>query len=363
MSRTIDIDTKTFVRFWLVLIAFAAAGFFIIKAAGGLIIVGISAFLAISLHPLAKQIDKIDKRKSRPGLSSALAVFTIALAFAIIVGVIGPVIVEQVSNFLATAPAKISEVIDHLDINGIGNYFGIPNLQDSLTSGIKSFSSTMLGNISNIAVGSIGAISNIITSVILTIVLTILFMLDGPTMLKDFWRVMAVKDKKSAKVWQHVTSRMSNVVAAYVSSQVFIALLDGLMTMLGVFVITLIFNLPVTLAVPLGLISFLFFLIPMFGPVIGCILNTTLLFINAPGAAIAFFIFYLIYQQIENNIIGPRIQGKGLNLPPLAILVSITIGMYAFGLIGCIVAIPIAGCIKILFEEAANIRAALDDEK
>ena len=174
---------------------------------------------------------------------------------------------------------------------------------------------------------------------------------------------MAVKDKKSAKVWQHVTSRMSNVVAAYVSSQVFIALLDGLMTMLGVFIITLIFGLPVTLAIPLGLISFLFFLIPMFGPVIGCILNTTLLFINAPGAAIAFFIFYLIYQQIENNIIGPRIQGKGLNLPPLAILISITIGMYAFGLIGCIVAIPIAGCIKILFEEAANIRAALDDEK
>ena len=222
MSRTIDIDTKTFVRFWLVLIAFAAAGFFIIKAAGGLIIVGISAFLAISLHPLAKQIDKIDKRKSRPGLSSALAVFTIALAFAIIVGVIGPVIVEQVSNFLATAPAKISEVIDHLDINGIGNYFGIPNLQDSLTSGIKSFSSTMLGNISNIAVGSIGAISNIITSVILTIVLTILFMLEGPTMMQDFWRVMAVKDKKSAHVWQRVITRMGNVVAAYVSSQVFI---------------------------------------------------------------------------------------------------------------------------------------------
>ena len=131
-------------------------------------------------------------------------------------GVIGPVIVEQVSNFLATAPAKISEVIDHLDINGIGNYFGISNLQDSLTSGIKSFSSTLLGNISNIAVDSIGTISNIITSVILTIVLTILFMLDGPTMLKDFWRVMAIKDKKSAKVWLHVTSRMSNVVAAYV---------------------------------------------------------------------------------------------------------------------------------------------------
>ena len=181
--------------------------------------------------------------------------------------------------------------------------------------------------------------------------------------MQDFWRVMAVKDKKSAHVWQRVITRMGNVVAAYVSSQVFIALLDGLMTMLGVFVITLIFNLPVTLAVPLGLISFLFFLIPMFGPIIGCILNTTLLFINAPGAAIAFFIFYLVYQQIENNIIGPRIQGKGLNLPPLAILISITIGMYAFGLIGCIVAIPIAGCIKILFEEASNIRATLDDEK
>ena len=106
MSRTIDIDTKTFVRFWLVLIAFAAVGIFIIKAAGGLIIVGISAFLAISLHPLAKQIDKIDKRKSRPGLSSALAVFTIALAFTIIVGVIGPVMSSKFLIFLPPPQPK-----------------------------------------------------------------------------------------------------------------------------------------------------------------------------------------------------------------------------------------------------------------
>ena len=99
----------------------------------------------------------------------------------------------------------------------------------------------------------------------------------------------------------------------------------------------------------------------MFGPVIACIINTVLLFVNSPWAAFSFFLFYLIYQQIENNIIAPRVQGKGLGLPPVIILISIIIGMYAFGLIGCLIAIPIAGCIKVIIDEYAAIKKVIDD--
>ena len=108
----------------------------------------------------------------------------------------------------------------------------------------------------------------------------------------------------------------------------------------------------------MGLISFTFYLIPMFGPIIGCILISALLLFSSPLAAIIFIIFYIVYQQIENNFIAPKIQGDALNLPTALILTAIVIGMYMFGLVGAIIAIPIAGCIKVILEELPNLREA-----
>ena len=70
-----------------------------------------------------------------------------------------------------------------------------------------------------------------------------------------------------------------------------------------------------------------------------------------------FLIFYIIYQQFENNMIAPKIQSNGMELPSLIILISITIGMYIFGLLGAIISIPVAGIIKVLYDEYPNIRA------
>ena len=61
---------------------------------------------------------------------------------------------------------------------------------------------------------------------------------------------------------------------------------------------------------------------------------------------------------MENNVIAPKIQGDALNLPAVAILVAIVIGMYMFGLLGAIIAVPVAGCIRVLVDEYPNIKAA-----
>ena len=64
-----------------------------------------------------------------------------------------------------------------------------------------------------------------------------------------------------------------------------------------------------------------------------------------------FIIFFIVYQQIENNYVSPTIQSKKVELSALAVLASVTIGLYVFGLAGGIISIPIAGCIKVLLEE------------
>jgi predicted PurR-regulated permease PerM len=70
-----------------------------------------------------------------------------------------------------------------------------------------------------------------------------------------------------------------------------------------------------------------------------------------------------VYAQIENNVIAPKIQGNALNLPATVVLVAIIIGMNVFGLIGAIIAIPIAGCIKVLIEEVPGLREAEIEER
>ena len=96
----------------------------------------------------------------------------------------------------------------------------------------------------------------------------------------------------------------------------------------------------------------------MFGQFIGGTIVTLILAVSSPIAAVIFAIIYIIYAQIENNVISPKIQGDALNLPAVVILSAVVIGMYMFGLIGAIIAIPIAGCIRVLIDEYPNIRAA-----
>ena len=128
--------------------------------------------------------------------------------------------------------------------------------------------------------------------------------------------------------------------------------------MLIVFIISLIFGLTPSLAIPMGLITALFYLIPMFGQFIGSAIVTVLILFSSPWAGLIYAIVYISYAQVENNIIAPKIQGDALNLRPVMILCAIIIGMYMFDLLGAIIAIPIAGCIRVLVEEFPNFRAA-----
>ena len=139
-----------------------------------------------------------------------------------------------------------------------------------------------------------------------------------------------------------------------------VAVVDGCASTIIVFVLSLILGFSSNLAIPMGLITMLFYLIPMFGQFIGGTLVTVILFFSNPLAAGVFAIIYIVYAQIENNLIAPKIQGDALKLKPVVILCAIVIGMYMFGLLGAIVAIPIAGCIRVLAEEYPNFKALKD---
>ena len=361
MSKTIEVDTKTFVRFWAVVLGLGLIALFFIQSISGIIIVLTSVFFAVALRPLAKKIDNIDKKKERRNFSSVAAVLIVVFSILAVIGLVGPVVVNETSKFLSTAPEQINSFLSSEMVDDFGNSIGIPDLKTQIVSSVKDASQSFISGISGFTLSSIGTIGSVFTAIVLVVVLTILFMLQGPEVLDSFWNSLSGKNQKASKVWRRVFNRMANVISKYVSGQLLVAVLDGVIVAISVFTLSILFGFSANLAIPMGLIAAFFYLIPMFGPIITAILVTLLLLPSSPWAGAIFLIFYIIYVQFENNLIAPRIQGKGMALPPLLILVAVTIGIYSFGLIGCAVAIPVAGCIKVLIEEYPAIKNAKEE--
>lgn len=364
MSKTIEVDTKTFVRFWLVILGFGLAALFVWRAWEALVIIGISLFLTIAIRPLAQQINRLTK-KDHAASSSIIAYIIVIGVLGIVVSMVGPVVIEQTTQFVQQLPTTFEHTLGGWDgINDFGQSLGIDNLQNEIMTALQNFSSGFVSNIGNALVMSVGTVAKVLTNLILTIVLTLFFSLEGPSIVDKGWNILEGRRKNSAvRAWKRLAGRMVDVVSTYVSHQAMVALLDGLVVTVAVLLLSFTFGLPGGLALPMGLIAMVFYLIPMFGPIISCILITLVLLFSSPVAAAVFLVFYIIYAQVENNVIAPKIQGNALNLPATMVLVAIIIGMNVFGLLGAIIAIPIAGCIKVIVEELPNLREAESKEQ
>lgn len=359
MGKTIEVDTRTFVRFWLVILGFGLAGLFICKAWEALMIIGIALFLTIAIRPLARRINRFTK-KDHATSSAILAYVAVLVILGVIFAVVGPVVIEQTTQFVQQLPETFEHTLGGWDgINEFGRGLGVDNLQNEIMLALQNFSSGFVSNIGDTLVFSLSTIAKVLTNVVLTIVLTLFFSLEGPQIIDRAWKMLEGKRKSSSvRAWKHLTNRMVNAVSTYVSHQVMVALLDGLVATFIVLLLSFAFELPGGLALPMGLIAMVFYLIPMFGQIISCGLITLVLLFSSPVAAVIFLVTYIVYAQIENNIIAPKIQGNALNLPATVVLIAIIIGMNVLGLLGAIIAIPIAGCIKVIFEELPNLREA-----
>lgn len=366
MTKQIETNTRTFVKFWMIPVIIAVFFLFIEKAATGLVIIGISIFLALALKPLVRAVNNFftkhfGKDKKHQTLSAVMAYLIVVIIVGGIIAVIGPVVVNETSKFINNFPEMFEHTFGGWDgVNSLGKNFGISDLHSEIQNALTNLSNTIMGAVGPNLISSVGGVASIIMNIVLVLILTLLILLEGPKILDDMWNWLGGRDKnnESVKEGRRVVMRMADVVSTYVSRQIMIAILDGCATIVIVFILSLILGISPSLAIPMGMITMLFYMIPMFGQFIGGTLVTLLLFFSNPIAGGVFAIIYILYTQVENNVISPKIQGSALNLSPLIILCAVTIGMYMFGLLGAIIAIPIAGCIRVLIEEYPRMRAS-----
>lgn len=350
MKTRIEIDTQTFVRFWLVIFGFALIALIIYGARNALILVGTSFFLALALSRPVNWISKRLPGNNRVG-ASAIAFLMVVAAVSMAFFLVVPPIIEQSAKLADSAPALLENA--QKQWTGLNDLITRYNLQpqiDQALNNVRDSIGSWAGTLGQGVVSGLGSLITFITTSLIVLFMTFFMLVEGPVWSRRVW--LLYSDKTRMKRHEHLMNRMYNVVTGYVTGQVTVSALGASAAGVAVFLISLFFHeVPSSLALPVAAMTFILTLIPMFGATIAGTLAAILIALNNLPAAIIYIVYFFVYQQIENNVIVPTIQAKSLNLSALVIITAVTIGIFMFGIPGGIIAIPIAGCIKILLEE------------
>ena len=355
MSTRIEIDTKTFIRFWLVIVGFFMLLSLVWQAKTGLILVFISLFLALAMNPLINRFDQLIPGKNRT-LPTIISFIIVVVVVGGILAVIVPAVINESTKLVRNMPAAVSQLSDEYSgvVSVAEEYLHIDNLDEQIETNVKNFSTGFVKDFAPNVLNSVSAISDVLAKTVLVLFMTLFMILEGPKVLKKFW-LNFDKNSRAMRAKQ-VIGRMADMVSKYVSGVITVCIIDALVTGLAIFILSLIFKFDSGLTLPFAFITGLGNMIPVFGPIICCVIVAVLMAFNSLPAAIIFTIFVIVYLQIEGNYISPKVQSKRTKLSALVILIAVTVGVYTFGIIGAIVAIPIAGCIKIFLEEYGKLK-------
>ncbi len=349
MKVRIEIDTKTFVRFWLVVMGFGLAGLAIYSAKDALILLGISLFLALALNRPVAAIAKKLPGKSRLG-GTALAYTTLVLLLGCVAWFVVPPIVQQSAKFVESVPSLIDQTGSQWHgFNELIDKNGLRPQVDATLNNLRQQASSWATSAGTSLISSVGSLAAFLGSLFLVLVLSFLMLLEGPMWMKRLWGLY--NDQEKMERHKKLVGRMYNVVTGYVSGQLTVSGIDAILSGFVVFVLSLAFPaIDSNLAMLTVMVTFVLTLIPMFGATLAGLLISLLLFFNNVTAGVIYAIYFIVYQQIENNFIAPSIQSKKLELSALMVLSSVTIGLYVGGLLGSLIAIPTAGVVRVLLE-------------
>lgn len=314
-------------------------------------LVAISFFLALAL---SKPVGWLTRRL--PGNNrvapTALAFVAIVALLSFVVFLVVPPIVDQSVKLADNFPTLMESA--QKQWRGLDAIINKYNLQPQIDSAVKNIKDNVAGWVGQIGQsfvsGVLGPVISFITSGLIVLFMTFFMLVEGPNWKRRMW--LFYKDTEKMEYHQHLLERMYNVVTSYFVGQVTVSGIGGICAGLVVFLLSFIFPMvPHSLAMPVVAITFLLSLIPMFGATIAGILASLLIAFNNVPAAVIYIVYFFIYQQFENNVIAPAVQSRTVQLSALAIIISVVVGTVTLGVVGGIVSIPIAGCLKILMSE------------
>ena len=304
----------------------------------------IAAFLAIALAGPVNFFQRYMKR----GLAIALTYLMLLLIPIGLGAVLIPPIVNEISDVATNAPEYAQDVEDYVNDNetlrDLNEKYDITQKLSEEAEQLPSKAGDAAGVLRDIGFGLVSSIFAGVT----ILILSIFMVAAGPRWIQGFIRMQR---PEHAERIERTLRRIANAVGNYVGG----ALLQATIAGLASYIILRILGVP--FAGPLAVVIFVFDLIPVVGATIGAVLvGIVTAFVNFPVALIIWAVFAIVYQQVENYLIQPQIQKRATKIEAFIVLVAVLFGSTLFGILGAILAIPVAASIQIAVTEYREYR-------
>jgi predicted PurR-regulated permease PerM len=315
-------------------VAFAYALAYIVVGVGEiLVLIGLAFFLAVGLDPPVRWLCRRGVQRWAAValvLVATLAIFGLFLAFAV------PLAITQATHLANDVPHYLRSLENHHTELGKLNrkYHIISRLQKALEG--HTAINTALGA-GKVAVDLLGA-------VVLVVILTVYMLADLPRIKRGLYQ-LAPRSRRARMVL--LTDEILDRVGGYVLGDLFTSFIAGL----GTLAWTLILGIPY--AVFLGFLVALLDLIPIVGSTIGGIIVALVGVTVSLPVGIATAVFYVVYRFLEDYLLTPKVMNRTVDIPGLVTVLATVIGGALMGIIGALIAIPIAAAIKLLVDQVA----------
>jgi predicted PurR-regulated permease PerM len=304
----------------------------------------IAGFLSIALSGPVSLLS----RHMRRGFAVAIVYLLLILTPFALLGLLIPPIVTQANNLVQNLPEyarNVSEFVNENErLRELQDEYDITGRLEEEARKLPDRLGDAAGVLSDIGVGLVNSVFAGVTILVLSI-----FMLSSGRRFLDAW----VREYQPAREewWHNLFGRIGNAIGNFVAGVLLQATIAGVNSWI---VLTI---LGVDYALPLAVIVFLLDLIPLVGATLGAIIvGIVTVFSDFPVDTIIWTVFAIVYQQVENNVIQPRIQARAVQLDPLIVLISVLFGSALFGILGALLAIPVAAALQITYREYRTLR-------
>jgi len=299
-------------------------------------LVVISVFVALALLPI---VDAFDSRVRVPRAAIILALYVTLAAGVVVVGVVVvPSMVKQVQQLSRDAPRYTQDLRGNATFRRYDDRYHIAAKLQADARELPSQLSRATGPLQDVTVKAFGVIGQFVT----VLSVAFLLMLNGRRYVGLALRLTGSRETR----YRSLIVDINQAVARYMLGNVAISLLATVATWL---VLTI---LGVPYALSLGIVVGFFDLIPLVGATIGAIVVAfATVTVDFPTATIVWVAFVIVYQRFENYLVQPLVYGRTLNVNPLVTILGVLAGASLLGILGALLAIPIAAAVQIVLRD------------
>lgn len=302
------------------------------------VLILISLFFAAGLNPA---VEFFQRRGMKRGAAVGLIVAIVLTVVGLFSWIVIPPMIDQINLFIRNAPTLVSSLKNNSTINNLNQHFGVVDaLQKKINASIHDgqFVVSAFGGVVGVGKAVLSGAFALLT----LLVLTLYFTASLPQVTGVAYRLVPISRRaRVAGLSDAIIAR----VGAFVASQATVAVIAGIFALL----LGLILHVPYT--TPVAVLVFLFGLVPLIGHFLGCTIFTLVALTKSPLTAIIVFVTYVIYVQIENYVVMPRIMKKSLSMPGLVTILAAMLGTSLLGPVGGLLAVPVAAAVMLILEE------------